>query len=164
MNKGETVTKQAIILMGSPADGDFAEQITDALDALGISWVARIASAHKTPHYLLDLLAGYEAEPGPHVYITIAGRSNALSGMVDAAVASPVIACPPYADKFAGGDIYSSLRTPSGVAPAVVLEPKNAALLAAKILGLTDPDARQHVRAAQAQAAQRLYDADRDLQ
>ena len=155
---------QVIVLMGSPADGDFVKQITDALDAYGIPWVTRIASAHKTPHYLLELLAHYEAEPEPTVYITVAGRSNALSGMVDAAVRAPVIACPPYADTFAGGDIYSSLRTPSGVAPAVVLDPRNAALLAAKILGLLDAGLRQRVGAAQAEQAQRLYDADRALQ
>jgi 5-(carboxyamino)imidazole ribonucleotide mutase len=154
---------KAIIIMGSPADGDFAKQITDALDAYGIPWVTRIASAHKTPRYLLELLAAYEAEAGPKVYVTVAGRSNALSGMVDAAVCAPVIACPPYADRFAGGDIYSSLRAPSGVAPAVVLEPGNAALLAAKILGLGDSDLQARVAAVQAEQAQRLYDADSRL-
>jgi phosphoribosylcarboxyaminoimidazole (NCAIR) mutase len=55
--------------------------------------------------------------------------------MVDANVAAPVIACPPYSDAFGGGDIFSTIRMPSGVAPALVLEPANAALLAAKILG-----------------------------
>jgi phosphoribosylaminoimidazole carboxylase PurE protein len=80
--------------------------------------------------------------------------------MVDAAVAAPVIACPPYSDKFGGADIYSSMRTPSGVAPAVVLEPKNAALLAAKILSLADADVAERVREAQAEQRRRLYDAD----
>ena len=46
----------------------------------------RVASAHKAARYLLELLAAYEADPQPKVYITIAGRSNALSGMVDANV------------------------------------------------------------------------------
>ena len=82
----------------------------------------------------------YEADPRPKVYITVAGRSNALSGFVDGAVSAPVIACPPPSEAFGGADIFSSLRMPSGIAPAVVLEPANAALLAAKILGLVDPD------------------------
>ncbi len=150
----------AVVIMGSPADLAFTTQITDALEEYGIRWVTRIASAHKTPRHLLDLLAEYEADPDPKVYVTVAGRSNALSGMVDAAVQGPVIACPPYSDTFSGGDIYSSLRTPSGVAPAVVLEPRNAALLAAKVLGLTDPALRDRVREAQAGQAQRLLDAD----
>jgi phosphoribosylaminoimidazole carboxylase PurE protein len=146
----------AILILGSPADREFAAKITSALDDFGISHVTRIASAHKVPRYLLDMLAEYEADPQPKLYITVAGRSNALSGMVDAAVAAPVIACPPYSDKFGGGDIYSSLRTPSSVAPAVVLEPKNAALLAAKIFGLRDK-----VLEAQEKQRQRLYEADK---
>lgn len=151
-----------VIIMGSPSDSDFASQITEALDGYAIPWETRIASAHKTPRYLLDALAAYEERAGPKVYITVAGRSNALSGMVDAAVTAPVIACPPYSDKYGGADIYSSLRTPSGVAPAVVLEPKNAALLAAKILGLVDDAVAQRVCAAQAQQRQRLTDADKE--
>lgn len=150
----------AILILGSPADRDFAGKITAALDDYGIPHVTRIASAHKTPRYLLDVLAEYEAAPQPKVYITVAGRSNALSGMVDASVAAPVIACPPYSDKFGGADVYSSLRTPSGVAPAVVLEPDNAALLAAKILGVGDVALREKVLATQEQQRQRLYKAD----
>ncbi|MGD2207216.1 MAG: 5-(carboxyamino)imidazole ribonucleotide mutase, partial [Anaerolineae bacterium] len=130
------------------------------LESLGISWEMRVASAHKTPHHLLSLLKNYETDPRPKVYVTVAGRSNALSGLVDAHVSAPVIACPPYSAKFAGGDLLSSLRVPSGVAPAVVLEPRNAALLAAKILGLTEPALRQRVLEAQRKQRQRLFDAD----
>src|SRR5512136_2746040 len=122
-----------ILILGSPSDGPWADQITAALDRLALPWELRIASAHKTPQHLLELLARYEADARLKVYITVAGRSNALSGMVDAQVAAPVIACPPAADKFAGGDLLSSLHMPSGVAPAAVLEPDNAALLAAKM-------------------------------
>jgi 5-(carboxyamino)imidazole ribonucleotide mutase/phosphoribosylaminoimidazole-succinocarboxamide synthase len=152
-----------IIIMGSPGDKPFAEKITGALDEFGIAWDARVASAHKVPGYLLDMLAAYEADPQPKVYVTVAGRSNALSGMVDAQVNAPVIACPPYSDKFAGGDLLSSLRVPSGVAPAVVLEPANAALLAAKILGLLDSDLRRKVHESQKAQRRRLLDADSRL-
>ena len=69
-----------------------------------------MASAHKTPAVLLQILEKSEADPRPKVYMTIAGRSNALSGMVDAQVSSPVIACPPLSDAFGGADIFSSLR------------------------------------------------------
>jgi len=149
-----------VIIMGSPSDEPFAEKITQALDDFGIPWEKRVASAHKVPDRLLELLAAYEADPRPKVYVTVAGRSNALSGMVDAQVCAPVIACPPYSDKFAGGDLLSSLRAPSGVAPAVVLEPANAALLAAKMLGLTDSGLQDKVQAAQEEHRQRLLDAD----
>lgn len=151
---------KVILIMGSPSDREFAEKITAALDELGLAWALRVASAHKTPRYLLDMLAAYEADGEPKVYVTIAGRSNALSGMVDAAVAAPVIACPPYSSTFGGADIYSSLRAPSGVAPAVVLEPRNAALLAAKILSIADDGLRQRVQAAQEAQRARLFEAD----
>ncbi len=149
-----------VIIMGSPSDRDFCQGIAWALQDFDILCEMRVASAHKTPGRLLDMLAQYEADPQTKVYITVAGRSNALSGMVDAQVAAPVIACPPYSDKFGGADLFSSLRAPSGVAPAVVLEPANAALLAAKILGLSDGDLRQRVLASQAAQRQRLFDAD----
>jgi len=150
----------AVIILGSPGDAEFGKQIAKTLDSFGIPSQTRIASAHKVPRYLLDLLDQYEADPQPKVYITVAGRSNALSGLVDAQVAAPVIACPPYSERFGGADVYSSLRTPSGVAPAVVLEPDNAALLAAKILGLSDADTARKVRESQAAQRQRLLDAD----
>ena len=79
------------------------------------------------------------------VYITIAGRSNALSGMVDANVSAPVISCPPYSDKFGGADVFSSLRMPSGVAPMTVLEPTGAALAAAKVLAIGNPSLREKI-------------------
>ncbi len=149
-----------VVIMGSPGDADFSARITDALDGFGISWETRVASAHKVPRHVLELLDQYEADPSPKVYITVAGRSNALSGLVDGHVSAPVIACPPPSDKFAGGDLLSSLRMPSGIAPAVVLEPESAALLAAKMLGLARPRLRQEVLRAQERHAKRLLDAD----
>jgi 5-(carboxyamino)imidazole ribonucleotide mutase len=152
-----------VIIMGSPGDAEFADQIARALIDYGISSELRVASAHKVPRYLLDLLAEYEADERPKVYITVAGRSNALSGMVDAQVTAPVIACPPYSDRFGGSDVFSSLRVPSGVAPAVVLEPEGAALLAAKILALHDAALRTRIAAGRAEQQQRLIQADAAL-
>lgn len=130
------------ILMGSSSDMPHAEKIGEALDEFGIAYDYRIGSAHKTPAHVLNILETYENDPRPKVYITIAGRSNALSGFTDAQVNAPVIACPPISSSFGGADIYSSLRMPSGVAPAVVLDPAGAALLAAKIIALFDEDVR----------------------
>lgn len=152
------------ILMGSKSDLKHAQIIAGALAKFGIESEIRIASAHKVPVYLLDLLRQYEANPRLKVYVTIAGRSNALSGLVDAQVASPVIACPPLSDAFGGADIYSSLRMPSGVAPAVILDGEGAALAAAKIFGLTDAAIREKVAAFQRQNAERLLADDADLQ
>jgi 5-(carboxyamino)imidazole ribonucleotide mutase/phosphoribosylaminoimidazole-succinocarboxamide synthase len=151
------------ILMGSKSDLPFVQGITAALEGLGIDYEVRVASAHKSARYLLDLLAEYEASGEVGAYITVAGRSNALSGMVDANVTAPVIACPPYSDKYGGADLYSSLRMPSGVAPAVVLEPASAALLAAKILAVADAALRERVAAAQRAQTQHLIDTDGEV-
>jgi phosphoribosylaminoimidazole carboxylase PurE protein len=149
-----------VILMGSKADEPHCRKIAQAAHGFGLQADLRVGSAHKTPAHVLEMLRHYEADPRPKVYVTVAGRSNALSGFVDAAVSAPVIACPPPSEAFAGGDIFSSLRMPSGVAPGVVLDPANAALLAAKILGLVDPGVRQKVAAAQAELAARILEDD----
>ncbi len=149
--------------MGSKSDLDQGRAVATALAGFGIEAEIRVASAHKAAAFVLDLLAGYEADPRPKVYVTIAGRSNALSGLVDGNVAAPVIACPPYSDRFGGADVFSSLRMPSGIAPAVVLEPGGAALLAAKVLGLSDPDVRTAVETAQGKSTQTIIDDDQSL-
>ena len=153
-----------VILMGSKSDLPFVVKITTALDELGITYECRVASAHKSAQHTLDLLAQYKAAGEVSVYITVAGRSNALSGMVDANVTVPVIACPPYSEKFAGADLYSSLQMPSGVAPAVVLEPAAAALLAAKILAVANPHLREQIAQAQRTQTEKLIAADREVQ
>ena len=151
------------IIMGSARDQSFADAIRAALTELGIESVLRIGSAHKVPAHVLAMVEEWEADPRAKVYITIAGRSNALSGFLDAQVVAPVIACPPYSEKYGGADVFSSLRMPSGVAPALVAEPAGAALLAAKILGLADPEIAERVRASQAAHRKRLLDDDAAL-
>lgn len=151
------------IIMGSKSDLSHGQAVADELTRYGIASELRVASAHKAPAYVLQLLADYEADPRPKVYVTIAGRSNALSGLVDGSVAAPVIACPPHSDRFGGADLFSSLRMPSGIAPAVVLEPAAAALLAAKILALSDATIRAAVQQAQARARQTILEDDRTL-
>jgi 5-(carboxyamino)imidazole ribonucleotide mutase len=153
-----------VILMGSKADMEHCTKISDACKQFGLETVLRVASAHKTAEHAIAILQKYEADPRPKVYITVAGRSNALSGFTDGAVSAPVIACPPASESFGGADVFSSLRMPSGIAPAVVLETFNAALLAAKILGLTDANVRDQVRASQKQAADKIIQDDATIQ
>jgi len=153
-----------VILMGSKSDLDLCQKIADACKGYGMETVLRIGSAHKTAEHVLTILGEYEADARPKVYITVAGRSNALSGFTDGAVSAPVIACPPVTDMFGGADVFSSIRMPSGIAPALVLEPASAALLAAKILGLVDPDVRAAVKKSQKQAAEKIIQDDQALQ
>ena len=152
-----------VILMGSKADDAHCQKIAEAARGFGLDVIVHIGSAHKTPRHVLNILERCEQDPRAKVYITVAGRSNALSGFTDGSVTAPVIACPPPSDAFGGADLYSSLRMPSGIAPALVLEPANAALLAAKILGLGDPALRDRVAAYQAQQANKILADDQSL-
>jgi len=154
---------RVVILMGSKSDLDHVKQITAQLEVLGVSYALRIASAHKSPRYLLDALDESNRSTEPLGYIGVAGRANALAGMADANTIWPVITCPPTSPAFGGADIFSSLRMPSGVAPLVILEPANAALAAAKLLALADPALRVRVAAYQAEMTDSIIAADRDI-
>src|SRR5438067_12833967 len=154
---------QVIIIMGSKGDLPHAQAVVKTLKALEISYQVRVCSAHKATQRLLEMLHTYEQEE-PLVYITIAGRSNALSAVVDANTRYPVIACPPYSDRFAGMDILSSLRLPSGIASPTILEPEGAALLAAKILALSDVQLLQRVLNYKERFVAELATADEEVQ
>ena len=125
-----------VIIMGSERDLEFCREIAKYLKLLTVDYEFRVASAHKTPEKVLQILKEFEKEK--IVFITVAGRSNALSAFVDANSTKPVIACPPYSEKFGGTDIYSSLRVPSGIGLLVTIEPEGAAIAAAKILALDE--------------------------
>jgi len=151
-----------VIIIGSKVDIKWAEKIKTVLDIFGIDTVLRVASAHKTPQKCLEILKEYE-QKNEVVFITIAGRSNALSGFVDAQTYHPVIACPPYSEKFSGADIYSSLRMPSGVAPMVVLEPEAAAIASAKILALRNPKIRDKIIEYQERLKRKIEEHDKEV-
>ncbi|MFH1056374.1 MAG: 5-(carboxyamino)imidazole ribonucleotide mutase [Candidatus Micrarchaeota archaeon] len=141
------------ILMGSESDLPHAKKIGETLKEFGVSFEFRVASAHRTPAKVMSLVKELEKENS--VIIAIAGLSNALSGMVAGISAIPVITCPPNAD-----DLMSSLRMPSGVAHATVLDPKNAALMAVKILAFNDPSLKRKVQAYLKAKQMKIGDAD----
>jgi 5-(carboxyamino)imidazole ribonucleotide mutase len=135
---------KAIVIMGSERDLDFSREITKYLKLLGVSYEFRVASAHKNPEKVLEIIKEFENEKV--VFVTVAGRSNALSAFIDGNTSKPVIACPPYSEKFGGADIYSSLRVPSGIGSMVTIEPEGAAIGTAKILGLEDEEVLAKIR------------------
>jgi 5-(carboxyamino)imidazole ribonucleotide mutase len=152
---------KAVIIMGSERDLEFAKEIAKHLKGFGLDFVFRVASAHKTPEKVLEILRGYEDEKV--VYITVAGRSNALSAFVDANTTKPVIACPPYSEKFAGADIFSSLRVPSGIGSVVTIEPEGAAIAAAKIFALEDKRLEERIKAYQKARKEEIEEADKSI-
>lgn len=125
--------KKVILILGSESDKEFAAKIESKLDELSIEHETNVASAHKNPKKVMEILETNENEQ--IVYITIAGRSNALSGFCAGNTDKPVIACPPFKDKMdMFVNVHSSLQMPSDVPVMTVLDPKNAAIAAARIL------------------------------
>ena len=127
---------KAVLIMGSTSDEDHAKKITDKLDDYGINWEQHAASAHKQPLKVLDILNANTDKKGV-VYITIAGRSNALSGFVAANSKFPTIGCPPFSDKSDMlVNIHSTLQMPSKTPVLTVIDPGNCALAVKRIFGV----------------------------
>ncbi len=121
--------------MGSTSDEVWAKQITDALDKNNIEHESHVASAHKEAQKGLEILEKYKDESV--IYITIAGRSNALSGFVAGNSDKPVIACPPFSSKEDMIiNINSTLQMPSNVPVMTILDPGNCALAVKRIMDL----------------------------
>lgn len=153
---------KVVIIMGSKGDLDHSRKISELVKSMGVECISRIASAHKVPLKALEIIKQYDSENT--VFITVAGRSNALSGFVDANTARPVIACPPYSDKFGGNDILSTLRMPSGVCPLLVLEPAEAGLAALKILAINNNTLCDKIADYQTSKRAEINRADKELQ
>ena len=127
---------KAVLIMGSTFDEPHAKKITDKLDDYGISWEQHAASAHKQPLKVLEILKNNESEKDL-VYITIAGRSNALSGFVAANSEFPTIGCPPFSDKADMlVNIHSTLQMPSNTPVLTVIDPGNCALAVKRMFGV----------------------------
>jgi len=152
---------KALIVMGSDRDLDFSREIAKYLKILGVSYEFRVASAHKTPEKVLEIIKEFENEKT--VFVTVAGRSNALSAFVDGNTSKPVIACPPYSEKFGGADIISSLRIPSGIGSTVTIEPEGAAIAVAKIFALGDAEIAERVKNYQASKKKELEKANESV-
>lgn len=138
---------QVILFLASKGDQEFAKPIEDMVKEFGVSLKTVIASAHKVPEKVVELVNGFNAESQPTVIITVVGMSNGLGGVVAGSCVHPVINCPPYKTlEEYRVDIHSNLRMPSDVPAMTVLNPKNAALAALKILGETDANLKMKVQ------------------
>ena len=126
---------KAVLIMGSTSDEPHAKKITDKLDEYGIPWEQHAASAHKQPLKVLEILEA-NTDGKDIVYITIAGRSNALSGFVAANSEFPTLGCPPFSDKADMlVNIHSTLQMPSNTPVLTVIDPGNCALAVKRIFG-----------------------------
>ena len=135
------------IILGSDSDREFAEKITKELDKWEVEYEILVASAHKVPEKVMGIVAKYNASDEPVCYITIAGRSNGLSGVTAGSSIHPVIACPPFKSKEDYQiNIHSTLQMPSDTPVLTVIEPKNAALSAVRILLNSNPELKEKMK------------------
>jgi 5-(carboxyamino)imidazole ribonucleotide mutase len=128
---------EILIILGSKSDMGVAEKAKNVLDELGIDYEVTIASAHRTPERVKELVEETEAK----VILAIAGLSAALPGVIASHTLKPVIGVP-VSGKLNLDAVLSILQMPPGVpVGAVGLDNgKNAALLAAEILALGDKE------------------------
>ncbi|MDA1209109.1 MAG: 5-(carboxyamino)imidazole ribonucleotide mutase [bacterium] len=133
-------------LLGSKSDTEFTEKIAAELDAFGVPHQIIVASAHKVPEKVVEVINQLNADPQPQVVITVVGMSNGLGGVTAGSCIHPVVNCPPYASlEEYMVDFNSNVRMPSDVPVMTVLHPKNAALSAIKILAEGDNELKEKV-------------------
>jgi len=130
------------ILFGSESDRTTMEEAARVLDSFGIAHEMEMASAHRSPDRVREYVKAAPAR-GVQVFIAAAGMANHLAGAVAAHTTRPVIGVPLDGSPLHGMDaLYSTVQMPPGVPVATVAigaaGAKNAAVLAAQILGLSD--------------------------
>jgi len=135
------------VIMGSSSDWEVMSQAVEMLERLEIPFEKRVVSAHRTPHLLVEY-AETAAERGIDVIIAGAGGAAHLPGMVASMTALPVIGVPVKSRALNGLDsLLSIVQMPAGVPVATVAinGAKNAALIAASILALSDSGVRERL-------------------
>lgn len=133
---------QVGIVMGSDSDMSVMSKAADILEELGISYEINIISAHREPDVFFEYAKTAE-ERGLKVIIAGAGMAAHLPGMCAALFPLPVIGVPMHTTSLGGRDsLYSIVQMPSGIPVATVAigGGKNAGLLAARILAVSDPE------------------------
>ena len=132
------------IVMGSQSDWPTMRHAAEALDILKIEYEARIVSAHRTPERLVEF-ATAARRAGVKIIIAGAGGAAHLPGMIAALTTLPVFGVPVQSKALSGQDsLLSIVQMPAGIpVGTLAIGPAgatNAALLAAAVLSLTDPE------------------------
>ncbi len=126
------------IIMGSKSDQDIAKKATDALEQLGMDYEIHVASAHRNPDEVERIVDTTDAE----VFIGIAGLAAHLPGFIANRTRKPVIGVPVSGTLGGLDSLLSIVQMPKGVPVATVGIDRgdNAALLAARIIAISNPD------------------------
>jgi phosphoribosylaminoimidazole carboxylase PurE protein len=136
-----------VVLLGSASDLPVIDGMEPLCERFGITMRTEIASAHRQPAKLHQVIEETEAE-GAEVYVAVAGMAAHLPGVTASLTAKPVIGVPVAAGPLAGVDaMLSMVQMPPGVPVATVAVgkagAKNAVVLAARMMALKDPAVAQ---------------------
>ena len=155
------------ILMGSDSDLPVVEASFDVLRKFDISFEAKVASAHRTPEATHNYVKDADAR-GCAVFICAAGMAAHLAGAVSANTVKPVIGLPINASLDGLDALLSTVQMPGGIPVATVAigkaGAKNAAYLAAQIIGSADPELHQRLVAEREENARAVIAKDAELQ
>lgn len=150
------------VIMGSRSDLATMQETMNMLKEFGIGYEARVVSAHRTPHAMVQFADEAEAR-GIQVIIAGAGGAAHLPGMVAAMTTIPVIGVPVQSRALSGLDsLLSIVQMPGGIPVATTAigtaGAKNAGILAAEILALHDEAVREKLKAYKQKQTQAVLD------
>ena len=157
--------KKVAVIMGSASDLPVAEKAVDRLRELGIEYEVHVYSAHRTPVEAREFVTNAEAS-GFGVIIALAGMAAHLAGALAAGCVLPVIGVPVKSKNLDGVDaLLSTVQMPTGIPVATVAidGAANAALLAAEILALGDPELSAKLKAKRAAEAEAVLAKDKEI-
>ena len=148
--------------MGSQSDWETMREACQILDQFQIPYEAKVVSAHRTPHFMVDYATNAHLR-GIQVIIAGAGGAAHLPGMVAACTPLPVLGVPVQSRALQGLDsLLSIVQMPGGIPVATLAigsaGAKNAGLLAARILGLSNKAIQKRMRDYMAQQTQQVLD------
>ena len=130
----QTFDNFVCVIVGSTSDKEHVEKITSCLKEFNVNYNIMYASAHKETQKVSNYIREQDTLDRKMVWITIAGRSNALSGVVASNSKFPVFACPPFNDNVDMMiNINSTIQMPSNVPVALILKPRNLSLFIHKM-------------------------------
>lgn len=153
--------------MGSDSDLSIMKQAADTLESFGIPYEMQILSAHRAPRRLFEF-ASEAHKRGVGVFIAGAGGAAHLPGVIAALTPLPVIGVPIKSSNSMDGwdSVLSILQMPSGIPVATVAlnNAKNAAILAAQILGIHNPEIQQKIIAYKEKLEKEVMEKNQKLQ
>lgn len=140
------MSMKVLLLLGSESDKEFVDGMEKEFAAYDVEVRLVVASAHKVPEKVFELIVENNEKEVDLVYVTVAGRSNALSGVVAANSVHPVLACPPFKDK----DDYlvnisSTLNMPSDTPVMTVIDRQNVIMAVLRIFALKNDELRKKI-------------------